>query len=263
MYLKMKALVLGIAVVAILVHTTLSAAPSSTCVSGSKTINIDTKTAVCLVLNSLNYTESPSYSQIPIFPRADTFTRFDIGASWAALYDETAVVQPDPLLAKYGLNVGFHIESEGYISYQKRFRDAEYIASDGTYGRTFSIFTAIISVDKGKVNGIAWDDGCHFCAHTYCDTNTFDYGTSNSTIPDSSEDCFWEDNRICVDPTDPSLVSDVCQLQVYVVWAGTDSKGNNFQSQQKRLGNFAGRSVGNYITDTSNTFTTAAQRITS
>lgn len=35
-------------------------------------------------------------------------------------------------------------------------------------------------------------------------------------------------------------VSDLCQLTVYVVWTGTDSKGNYFTSFSKRLSMYAG-----------------------
>lgn len=35
-------------------------------------------------------------------------------------------------------------------------------------------------------------------------------------------------------------VSDLCQLAVYVVWTGTDSKGNYFTSFAKRLSMYAG-----------------------
>jgi hypothetical protein len=226
-------------------------------------------TVVCLVVNSLNWTASTDYSLISIFPRADQFTRMRVNGSWEAPWTDTTT-QSDALLSKYGDNIGIHVESAGVISYQKRFRS-------GPEGRTFSIFTAIINVDRGHVRGITWDDGCHFCAFkTECAGNTFDYTGGNSSLPSGGKDCFFTDaaceigsksadsNNTLSDPqasdTNP-LRSDVCQLTVYVVWSGTDKNGLKFTSQQKRLSRFAGPSVGKYIKDARSTFSGAVTRV--
>lgn len=37
----------------------------------------------------------------------------------------------------------------------------------------FSLLTAIISVEKGVIQGITWDDGCHFCESKYCELNLY------------------------------------------------------------------------------------------
>jgi hypothetical protein len=226
-------------------------------------------TVVCLVVNSLNWTASTDYSLISIFPRADQYTRMKVNGSWQAPWSDTTD-QTDALHLKYGEDIGVHVESAGVISYQKRYRS-------GTEHRTFSIFTAIINVDKGRVTGITWDDGCHFCARkTECAFNTYDYSGSNSTVPAGGNDCFFTDEACAVgsqsgdnasnstdaqgSDTNP-VRSDVCQLTVYVVWSGTDKNGLKFTSQQKRLSRFAGPSVGKYIKDARSTFSGAVKRV--
>jgi hypothetical protein len=226
-------------------------------------------TVVCLVVNSLNWTASTDYSLISIFPRADQYTRMKVNGSWQAPWSD-ATDQTDALHLKYGEDIGVHVESAGVISYQKRYRS-------GTEHRTFSIFTAIINVDKGRVTGITWDDGCHFCARkTECAFNTYDYSGSNGSVPAGGNDCFFTDaaceigsnsNDTSSTINDPQgsetnpVRSDVCQLTVYVVWSGTDKNGLKFTSQQKRLSRFAGPSVGKYIKDARSTFSGAVSRV--
>ncbi|CAM9252365.1 unnamed protein product, partial [Phaeothamnion confervicola] len=146
-----------------------------------KKLGINDHTYVCLVVNSVDWSNSTQYSQLVINPKSDRFSRFNIPGSW-----EGEVGAEDKLLAKYGSQVAFHVESEGVISYQKMFRDTE-------NNRTFNIFTAIVTVDTGEVTGIAWDDGCHYCLGETCDFNTYTYDglLANTT---NGEDCWWSND---------------------------------------------------------------------
>eukprot|EP00904_Undaria_pinnatifida_P009121 jgi/Undpi1/5339/HiC_scaffold_2.g00620.m1 len=191
-------------------------------------VTIGEPTSVCLVVNGLPWVvgETEKYSQVLIIPDADDFSRFS--------------VKGYPILTTFGEEVGVHVESMGKYSFQKGFRLNRQL-------RTFPIHTAIITVDQGEVTGISWDDGCHFCGSANCEKNTYDYN-GGTLLPDSGEDCFWLDSECNQEGTD-AKVSALCQLTVYVVWTGTDAKGNYFTSFSKRLSMYADETVSSFIDD--------------
>lgn len=190
-------------------------------------VTIGEPTAVCIVVNSLEWVvdETERYSQVLITPDADDFSRFSVKGSW-----NSSTIILDPLLTTFGTEVGVHVESLGKYSFQKAFRKAD-------EEKTFPLHTAIIDVDQGEVTGISWDDGCHFCGSSDCELNTYTY--SGELAKDSGKDCYWLDSE-CPEEGIEGSVSSLCQLTVYVVWTGTDSKGNYFTSSAKRLSMYAG-----------------------
>ncbi|KAG5190305.1 hypothetical protein JKP88DRAFT_298901 [Tribonema minus] len=238
-----------------LLRSPAATAATPSCTTGAELVKVGNTTAVCLIVNPLDYDTATNYSQISIFPAADSFSRFVIPGSWSAEYAASGT-QTDPLLQKYGKDVAFHVESNGVASFQKSFRQA-------SLGITFPLFTAIINVDRGNITSITWDDGCHFCARQFCQANTFNFAGTNTTADGQAlggKDCYYEDAKSCVNAS--GQVSDACQLEVYVVWSGTDRDGIFFQSQQKRLGLFAGPTVGQYLKTAEGTFNNAYDRLT-
>ncbi|CAM9927496.1 unnamed protein product [Ascophyllum nodosum] len=206
-------------------------------------VTIGESTAVCIVVNNLTWVvmedESRKYSQVLITPKADEFSRFTVSGSW-----NSSTNSLDPIVTTFGTEVGVHVESLGKYSFQKAFR----LKSEN---KTFPLHTAIIAVHKGEVTGISWDDGCHFCSSSDCQENTYDY--SGELAEESGPDCYWPDES-CNEAGTESNVSSLCQLTVYVVWSGTDSKGNYFTSSSKRLSMYAGNTIDSLIEDAADTY---------
>lgn len=116
------------------------------------------------------------------------------------------------------------------ISFQRRY-------SDG-FGKIYPHLTAIIDVQKGRVKGITWDDACLFCGKSQCAENTFDFHGrigSQEEFQQPTKGCFIE-QETCTEYADGGR-SD-CDLTLYVVWTGTDSKGLALQSSSYRFSMF-------------------------
>ncbi|CAB1099068.1 unnamed protein product [Ectocarpus sp. CCAP 1310/34] len=213
--------------------------------SGKKEVTIGKETSVCLVVNGLGWevdADQTFYSQVLILPDADEFSRFSVKGSWNA----SRVIEDDPILTTFGTEVGVHVESMGKYSFQKAFRLRQ-------EEKTFPLHTAIISVEEGEVTGISWDDGCHFCGSSQCEDNTYDYTGQLIGGEGNGQDCYWPDSD-CLEDGVENQVSALCQLTVYVVWTGTDSKGNFFTSFAKRLSMYAGETVEGLISDAGDTY---------
>lgn len=88
--------------------------------------------------------------------------------------------------------------------------------------------TAIIEVDMGVISGITWDEGCTFCNDDQCTPNTYDF---NGALYESGPKACYMDDTDCMNG---DLVSDVCPLQVYAVWSGTDANGDYLKSSELR-----------------------------
>jgi hypothetical protein len=115
---------------------------------------------------------------------------------------------------------------------------------------TFPLYTAVVTVDEGVVTGVVWDDGCHFCADSSCEYNTYNF--AGEVVSDHvGKDCYVADDS-CKNTA--GEVSELCELNVYVVWSGTDSTGNYFRSAEKRFSRFRGMSVDNYIESAAETY---------
>ena len=98
--------------------------------------------------------------------------------------------------------------------------------------KTVSVITAIVLVDQGKIVDITYDDGCFFCdpenkAKCVLDTFTQD---PPSIIQN-------EDYKGCaLDSTE--CASQNCDLNLYLVWSGTDSTGQFMRSAGMRFSRF-------------------------
>ena len=102
-----------------------------------------------------------------------------------------------------------------------------------------------MNVRDGVINGIAWDDACLFCAKNQCLENTFDFQGVKGTegrFNQKTKACHLlesqnsEENNCVPDPEDAS--KNLCDILVYFVWTGTDSKGLALQSSNSRFSAF-------------------------
>ena len=76
----------------------------------------------------------------------------------------TKVSTPTGVVSDTESQLWMHIESEGEYSYQKIFR---------ANLETFPQAVAVISMNKGVVEGISWDTGCFGCAAADCKKNVY------------------------------------------------------------------------------------------
>jgi len=132
-----------------------------------------------------------------------------------------------PLTKLFTGNIMVHSESQTALSFQKLY----YNGNDKVY----PFLTAIIDVNKGNITGITWDNACLFCAEEECEDNTYGF---NGVIANESEakqpvgGC-----HLTIDDCKTSEKAE-CDLMLYVVWTGTDSKGKDFTSSANRFSAF-------------------------
>lgn len=224
---------------------------SCTLTGSSSKVKIGESTSVCLFVTPLNLTQPDGkFLQYSTTPEADKLTRLTIAESWRSedkSYDNLTSIDYTPLMTNPivpVMDVGVQVQSMGYASTVKGYR----IQTDsGNY--TLPYFTAIVTVDNGDVTGVTWDDGCLFCSNTKdsCMHNTYNYNgvIVEGSKEDEGKDCYLPDAK-CISNGE---VSEACPLQVYVVWAGTDSAGTYFQSSRMRFSQFRGYQLQQYRDD--------------
>lgn len=104
--------------------------------------------------------------------------------------------------------------------------------------------TAIIDVQDGVVLGIAWDDASLFCTKSETERNTFDYAGnagSSGQFGQPVDGCFITEDECTASYNNGETA---CDLVLYVVWTGTDSKGNSLQSSAYRFSAFPAQELG-------------------
>jgi hypothetical protein len=106
-------------------------------------------------------------------------------------------------------------------------------------GKVSPFFTAIVHMNRGKVDRIQWDSGCATCSPA----------NKNVCVPDGSPvRCSldeYPENQCsdCAQPFDECSVAEQCVPRVYVAWLGTDSSGSPCTSASKVISRFRGSSV--------------------
>lgn len=143
-------------------------------------------------------------------------------------------------------NLTVHTASQEFLSFLRLYYDQENL-------RVYPYLTAIIDVEDGIVRGIAWDNACVFCSKDRCVENTFNFaGVSTADLvpplKENTEGCFLEVNECDKIQSELGQKNDtagyaavganLCDLNLYVVWTGTDVDGNPFQSSSSRFGAF-------------------------
>ena len=118
------------------------------------------------------------------------------------------------------------------ISYQRKYYDG--------FSKVYPFLTAILDVKNGVVDGIAWDDGCLFCRKIQCLENTFDFTGlkgNEEEFRQKTKGCYITSD-LCVPENEDGTGKNICDLQLYVVWTGTDSNGLALQSSNFRFSAF-------------------------
>jgi hypothetical protein len=153
------------------------------------------------------------------------------------LVQNGAVNNPDSILR--GQNLTLHVAVQDKLSFLK-------VYYDPGHDRVYPFLTAIVDVDKGKVTGIAWDDGCVFCGADQCVENMYNFDgqlASEIGVKAPNAGCHFKEeycNKVQADQKvdENSSQSPLCDIFIYVVWTGTDSSGKAFQSSSKRFSAF-------------------------
>ena len=95
----------------------------------------------------------------------------------------------------------------------------------------FNTMTAIIVADHGVVKNILWDDGCYGCSSS-CGDNSYSLNEDTQANPtQKSENCYIRQSEC-------DSQSGNCDLQLYIVWSGSDSSGQVFHSSNLRRSRF-------------------------
>ena len=110
----------------------------------------------------------------------------------------------------------------------------------------YPYLTAIVDVKDGYVRGITWDDSCLFCGADQCNEITYNYNgikQSQGSSGQPTKGCRISESECNIfdaerDPETGEKTNTVCDLTIYIVWTGTDSKGVAFQSSAFRFSQF-------------------------
>lgn len=101
-------------------------------------------------------------------------------------------------------------------------------------GFAVPVYTAILHVNRGELEGITWDDGCFFCdgGGAECVETSYNEDRSQITTGDlAGKNCKVADAECAANPAD-------CALKLYIVWTGTDSNGEFLTSAGVRFSRF-------------------------
>jgi hypothetical protein len=138
------------------------------------------------------------------FPTVDQFSIFNVNGSGMDL--------------RYSENVSIWVDYHGSYSSQHYYRN------NFTSGYFVGAFVVVIHLTNGLIQSVTWDDfGCGECSSSEC-------------IAD--ENCGIENSQAnnCDNPSS-------CNLNLYIVWMGTDASGNELLSAQYRPTLFAAYSL--------------------
>lgn len=151
-----------------------------------------------------------------------------------------------------------------------RYRTNYKAYSSASKGRISPYMTAIISVKKGVVQGVSWDEGCYFCTADMCDYNLFSKPeeTATARLSGQGKTCYTQVDSCSVanssststDVGDGSVASSnatvgvyntsaQCDITIYVGWTGTDKNGEYLGSALLRMSQFSKYSVGSFFSN--------------
>lgn len=190
-------------------------------------LSVGESTVVCMhVANDLNWVNNVNYLRLSFQPRADEYSRFHVPNS----YNDLLNGGDSSLFSSKNITVS--VASQQRVSFPRLYYDAE----------TRDIYphlTAIIDVSSGQVNGVTWDDACVFCGGNKCLPVTYNFegqlqtssqaGQAVGGCPVSLDEC----------GNNPAA----CDLTLYVVWTGSDSDGQTFQSSANRFSAFPRQNI--------------------
>ena len=118
--------------------------------------------------------------------------------------------------------------STNSLSFLRRYYDKD-------LGLIYPFLTAIVDVKNGVVTGISFDDACIFCQSSACSENTYGFDGELADINQPTKGCAL--SRVACEAIHLAGGTQ-CDLQLYVVWTGTDDDGNVLSSADSRFSNF-------------------------
>jgi hypothetical protein len=152
----------------------------------------------------------------------DFFSLLDLYSSFGSLwfdngYNGTALSYTTAWAPNIGLtrnNVVLQVEFAGFVSPLKH-------RWDNNMQYVVPYWTIIINVNKGKITGISWDDGCFTCSGAACIDSTC-----------GQKAIFGAGDNFCDTPPND------CGVKLYVGWSGTDNNNNYLMSSGMKLSQF-------------------------
>ena len=129
--------------------------------------------------------------------------------------------------------------STNSLSFLRRYYDKD-------LGLIYPFLTAIIDVKDGVITGISFDDACIFCDSKSCSENTYGFDGELADIKQPTKGCAL--SKVACDAIHLSGGTQ-CDLQLYVVWTGTDDDGNVLSSADSRFSNFEPKQLQNRFYD--------------
>ncbi|KAG2517215.1 hypothetical protein BBO99_00007828 [Phytophthora kernoviae] len=151
-------------------------------------------------------------------PVADKFTVLRISDSW----NDTRI----------GANPSGAFLTVSSLKYRTNYK----LYSSATTHRISPYMTAIISVKKGVVQGVSWDEGCYFCTAEMCDYNLYSKPVETAV------------GRLSGQGKTTNTTAQ-CDITVYVGWTGTDKNGDYLGSASLRMSQFSKYSIGSLFSN--------------
>jgi hypothetical protein len=174
-----------------------------------------------------DWSDGANYKHYTFAPMSDDYSRFHIEGSWQDIKSDATIK-----------NVTVFASSGPSLSFLRKYYDEDF--------GVFPYLTAIIDVEDGVVKGIAWDDACIFCSKDRCLENTFGFDGEPAQPREPTRGCYITAAE-CV-----QLHADGrkdCDLTLYVVWTGTDKKGEYLKSSSKRKSAFSSKQMKDQLKD--------------
>ncbi|KAG6592452.1 RxLR-like protein [Phytophthora cinnamomi] len=183
-------------------------------------------------------------------PVADKFTVLRISDSW----NDTRI----------GANPSGAFLTVSSLKYRTNYK----LYSSASTGRISPYMTAIISVKKGVVQGVSWDEGCYFCKSAMCDYNLYSKPVETATgrLSGQGKTCYsavescagystnTSDASVSVGDSSSANSTSTnttaqCDLTIYVGWTGTDKNGDYLGSASLRMSQFSKYSIGSFFSN--------------
>mmetsp|Transcript_12049 Transcript_12049/g.26089 ORF Transcript_12049/g.26089 Transcript_12049/m.26089 type:complete len:295 (+) Transcript_12049:280-1164(+) len=191
------------------------------------------RTTVCLTVGpGSNWAEVVQYVRYVFRPTADEYSVYRIPNS----FRDFVVSESVDFLLPY---ISIFTASDESLSFLRRYYDQE-------LGLIYPFLTAVIAVNDGVITGITFDDACIFCGPSACSENTYGFDGELADVNQPTKGC-----AISKEACEAIALSGgtQCDLQLYVVWSGTDEDGNVLNSFDSRFSNFEPKQLQTRLAD--------------
>mmetsp|Transcript_49869 Transcript_49869/g.93306 ORF Transcript_49869/g.93306 Transcript_49869/m.93306 type:complete len:252 (+) Transcript_49869:74-829(+) len=117
----------------------------------------------------------------------------------------------------------------------------------------------VVNMRDGLVSSFVWDNGCSGCAPARCMDSSRSFAVDNLTTGDS----FFQEGT-CGQARDACVgKANLCDLKIFVTWAGTDKRGRNLLSAGSRLSKLTGPTLRSLYETLQEGYTAASQAVSS